>query len=147
MTHLNAGNYAGKHSKSPHLDPRISAALKTVIKDGRLSCSNAHRVAGWLEVDPADVGIVADLMEVKVDKCMLGLFGYNSELPHGKAVNSVQSVSKELETAILDAVEESCISCSSAWEIASRFGISKMSVAAACDALKVKIASCQLGTF
>ncbi len=147
MTHLHEGNYAGKHSAHQHLDTKISAALKPSIMDGKLSCSNANNVANTLGVNLADVGVTADLLEAKINKCMLGLFGYNTESPHGKRVKSSDSVSKELRSAILSASEDSHISCISAWAIADRLGVSKMSVTSACDTLKVKISTCQLGAF
>lgn len=39
------------------------------------------------------------------------------------------------------------LSCSSAWQIAGELGITKKEVGEACDELKVKIHSCQLGCF
>ena len=64
-----------------------------------------------------------------------------------KKVKPVDSVSPELEKAIREGLVDNRLPCEVAWEIAKKSGISKMDVSSACEALEIKISSCQLGTF
>ncbi|MFC1489458.1 hypothetical protein ACFL6B_06405, partial [Thermodesulfobacteriota bacterium] len=67
--------------------------------------------------------------------------------PKKKIIEPVETVPRELEDAIRKALESDRLSCAAAWEIADRFGVGKMQVASACEALKIKIGTCQLGAF
>ena len=144
MTHQDAGHYRAKHSNDRELDPKIAQAITQKTADGRITCAAAHKTAGKLDVSPADVGVVIDLLETRIEKCQLGLFGYGAQK---NAVKPAQGVSPELQEAIKGSLVNNRISCNSCWEIAERFGIAKIDVSAACEALQVRISSCQLGAF
>ena len=90
------------------------------------------------------MGKAADLMEIKLVKCQLGLFGYE---PVKKIVKPKPAANTDLEKAIRSSLVDGKLSCEAAWEIAHEFNISKMSVSAICEALKIKITPCQLGAF
>ena len=143
MTHEDAGHYRAKHPTAK-LDPKIAEAIKQKTEDGRITCSAAHKIAGELNVSPADVGVAIDLLETRLKKCQLGLFGYGAQK---NAVKPAQRVSPELQEAIKGSLVNNRISCLSCWEIAERFGTAKIDVSAACEALQVRISSCQLGAF
>lgn len=144
MTHEDAGHYAAKHDAETRPSPAVEKALKGVIKDDTVTCAAAHKIAHSLGIPPAEVGVAVDLMEARLARCQLGLFGYT---PESRIVKAADAVSPELEGAIREALVGGKISCLSSWEIAKRFGIAKMDVARACEALHVKISSCQLGAF
>ena len=144
MTHQDAGHYRAKHPTDTKLDPKIAEAIKQKTEDGRITCAAAHKIAGKLNVSPADVGVAIDLLEMRINKCQLGLFGYGAQK---NAVKPAQRVSPELEEAIKSSLVNNRISCNSCWEIAERFGIAKIDVSAACEALELKIGPCQLGAF
>ena len=78
MTHEDTGNYAGKR-RGAELNETIAAKIKEKISEKRISCAEAHSIAAELSVAPADVGAVVDLIEVRIIKCQLGLFGYGKE--------------------------------------------------------------------
>jgi len=143
MTHEDAGHYRAKHPTAK-LDPKIAEAIRQNTVDGKITCAAAHKIAGKLNVSPADVGMAIDLLETRIKKCQLGLFGYGSKK---NAVKPAQTVSPELEEAIKSSLVNNRISCNSCWEIAERFGIHKIDVSAACEALQVRVSSCQLGAF
>jgi hypothetical protein len=147
MTHEDAGHFAAKHPADSALDEKISEAVRTNAPNGKLSCSNASRIANELGIDIAKVGVTADLTETKIDKCMLGLFGYNSDRAHGKAVEANESVDAQMKSEILSAAKDGGIGCDACWAIADKLKVPKMSVASCCDAMEVKISSCQLGAF
>ena len=144
MTRKDKGHYAKKHPSDSKIDQKLAEAVQDRTSDGEISCAAAFKIVGDLEVPPLEVGFTIDLLEIRVTKCQLGLFGYN---PPKGFVKPAESVSPSLEDAIRKALVNDRLSCAAAWEISKRLGIGKMDVTAACEALKIKITSCQLGTF
>jgi len=144
MTHQDAGHYRAKHATDTKLDPKIAEAIKQKTEDGKITCASAHKISGKLNISPADVGVAIDLLEMRLKKCQLGLFGYGAKK---NAVKPAQRVSPELEEAIKSSLVNNRISCLSCWEIAERIGIAKIDVSAACETLQARISSCQLGAF
>ncbi|MCX5814780.1 MAG: hypothetical protein NTX75_00870 [Proteobacteria bacterium] len=143
MTHEDAGHYAEKR-RGEKLNEVIAAKIKEKVSENTISCAEAHSVAAQLNVDPADVGITIDLLEVRVIKCQLGLFGY------GKQKNIPvlsEKINPEVESAITSSLVDGHLACSAAWQISKRFNMSKPMVAAICETMKIKIYQCQLGAF
>jgi len=144
MTHEDAGHYRLKHPSQTKLDPKIAEALKEKAKNNKISCASAHKIADKAGITPAEVGVALDLLEMRITNCQLGLFGHS---PETKIVKPSESVSPDMEEAIRTSVKDNRISCLSCWEIAARFGVARIEVSAACEALGVKIVACQLGAF
>lgn len=144
MTHEDAGRYTAKHPEGAAPDARIAEALKTKVKDGKVSCAAAHGIAKELSVLPKEVGRTMDLMELRIVKCQMGLFGYS---PEKKIVKPAETVSAELEAAISGVLDNGRLACRAAWDMADRFGISRLEMAAACEALAIKVSPCQIGAF
>ncbi|MEA1969081.1 MAG: hypothetical protein U9N77_12790 [Thermodesulfobacteriota bacterium] len=143
MTHEDAGHYALKH-KTRELDKTIEMVLQKKTKNGKITCASAHSAARELGITPKEAGIQADLMELRLIKCSMGLFGYE---PDGKILNKNIKVSKELDKKIEDAAKDGRIICRACWEIAKTMKLSRVDVASACDSKGVKIKNCQLGAF
>jgi hypothetical protein len=144
MTHQNKGDYAKKRSAEPKLNPAIAEAVKQGSRDDKITCLAAFKVAGRLNLTPGEVGVAIDLLEIPVINCQLGLFG---DGPPKKRVSAAETVSPDLEAAIRESLVKGKLSCASAWEIAVKFKMAKKEMTAACETLKIKISSCQLGTF
>lgn len=144
MAHEDAGHYAAKHPEGTIPNPEIAKKVKAILVENRISCADAHDIAEELNISPAEVGITIDLLEVRINTCQLGLFGHS---PQKRIVKPAEHVSLELQKAIEDARNEDGLSCLKAWEIADQVNIPRLDVACACETLKVKISSCQLGTF
>lgn len=144
MTHEDAGHYAMKHPADTKPDERIAAAVREKVSDGTIGCAAAFKIAEELNVTPADVGTTIDLLEARIGKCQLGLYGYG---PQRRIVTAAESVSEDLERDIRDRLVAKNLPCRSAWEIAAVRRIPKMNVSAACEKLGIKISSCQLGSF
>jgi hypothetical protein len=144
MTHENAGHYAKKHPADREAKKEIVQAVKQKALYGEISCSAAHKIAASLAVPVEEVGFVVDHLEIRLVKCQLGLYGYR---PEKRVVKPAKTVSKALEDAIKESLAEERLSCTAAWDIAKRFGIARMDVSSACEALKIKIFHCQLGAF
>ncbi|MGD1153028.1 MAG: hypothetical protein ABR911_09180 [Syntrophales bacterium] len=144
MTHGDRGNYKAKHSSGSRLNQEIAGALEKKTAAGKITCADASKTAAELGVTMKEVGVTIDLMELELSKCQLGLFGYS---PQKMAVKPAETVQADLERAIRDALVNDRLPCATAWSIAERFGIPKMAVSSACEALKIKVKPCQLGAF
>ena len=143
MTHKDAGRYADKHE--PGLSPNagIAAAVRGKAAAGELACAEAERIGDTLGVSLAEIGRTLDLLELRIGRCQLGLFGY----PEGKAVQPAAAVAPDLEAAIRGSLVGGRLPCKDAWKLAAKRKIAKMAVSAACEALKIRIKPCQLGAF
>jgi hypothetical protein len=86
-----------------------------------------------------------DLLEKRIRRCQLGLFGYG--LKKTKAVKPSAMVTKTLKTAIRKAMVDDSITCQATWELARNMGLTRLEVSSACEAMKIKISTCQLGAF
>ncbi|MGD9226203.1 MAG: hypothetical protein PVF26_06865 [Desulfobacterales bacterium] len=144
MTHQKGQKFADKHNANTQLNGHIKDHIDRQAKNNELPCALAFKIAKELNVSPAEVGKTADLMETMLIKCQLGLFGY---LPEKKIVKPRTSENQNLESTIRDSLVEGKLSCERAWEISRSFNVSKMTVSAVCERLKIKIKPCQLGAF
>lgn len=144
MTHEDAGHYAAKHPKGTEADPGISAKLQKNIIDGKVSCAAAHAVADELHVAPEKVGQAIDLMEARIHKCQLGLFGYQ---PRKRIVKPAANPSAAVESAVKAELVNGRISCRKTWDIAEQLGQKRMDVASVCEGMGIKVDKCQLGAF
>ncbi len=144
MTHEDSGHYAAKHPDDT-IDTDLADAIRDQADQGRISCTAAHAIAAAKACPPRQVGVNIDLLEYRINRCQLGLFGYAG--PKGKAVEKSTSVAPDLEKAIRDSLQDDRIACEAAWEVAERFAIPRMAVAHACEALGIKVSNCQLGAF
>ncbi len=123
----------------------INASLED---DGRLSCAAAHRIARELDVEPAIVGDVATTLQIQASLCQLGLFGHGPKgQGKGRIIESGMDVSDELAARIRSALVKGKLSCSAAWEIASEFGLTRLDLGNAAEALGIHLSPCQLGFF
>ena len=147
MTHEDAEKYALKHPPGTRPNERIAKAIRENSLDGTLACAMGERISKELKVDISEVGTAADLMGIKIKKCQLGLFGWGKKPNHGKAVQAADSVSAEIRSALEEVTENGKVTCAALWMIADRFGVDRKTVAAACEALGIKIRACQLGAF
>jgi len=147
MTHEDAGKYALKHPPGTRPNERIAKAIRENSLDGTLACGMGEKISKELKVDISEVGITADLMAIKIKKCQLGLFGWGNKPNHGKAIQAADSVPIEIKSALAEATENGKLTCAALWMIADRFGVDRKTVAAACEALGIKIRACQLGAF
>jgi hypothetical protein len=136
--------FSEKHGTTVKPDPAIQEAIRNGVDGNELACAVAFSISGDLGVSPADVGKNADLMELRLVKCQLGLFGYP---PQKKIVKPSAQLTDALEKQIVTSAQNDQLSCETVWKIADDLGIGKMSVSGACETLGIKIKPCQLGAF
>ncbi|MBF0303752.1 MAG: hypothetical protein HQK73_11990 [Desulfamplus sp.] len=143
MGHEDAGHYAMKHNNKT-TDPKIAAILEKEAVNSTITCKKLHAIAKNLGIKPKEVGIQADLMELRLKECSLGLFGYE---PDGKNLNKDIEISESLSSEIQKMAPNGRTSCIQCWEVASKLNIEKKEVGSACDKMGIKIKQCQLGAF
>lgn len=144
MTDADRGHYGKKHLLDRQVDPAIAKAVKEKLSNNEISCATAFTIVGDLGVTPDEVGFTIDKEEITIIKCQLGLYGYK---PNKKSIKPADHVSSGLEDAIRAGLVNDRFPCAVAWETAERFGLRKMEVSSACEALGIKISPCQLGAF
>lgn len=130
-------------------DASLAAAIQARSKEEKIACAQAFVIAERANVVPLVVGRNADVLEIHLDHCQLGLFGYPG---HTKGWDSAkiaeQPVPEGLEAAIQSALDaEGRLTCVRAWQIAAEFSVPKMLVGYSADQLGVRIVQCQLGAF
>jgi len=126
----------------------IEAAIKDALKDGKLSCAAAFRIAQTQSVAPGGVGDLANDLDVRISQCQLGLFGYGPKAQGlHKIVRPSETVSTELERALREHSTGGNITCVDAWAIAKRLRVPKMEVSSAIEALGLRVTQCQLHCF
>lgn len=144
MTKEDRGHYAKKHDPNRRINQIIADAVKRRASDDEMACAVAFSIAADLGVSPAEVGFTLDMLEIRLIKCQLGLFGYG----HRKSIiKPPEKVSRPLEEGIQMYTVNNRLPCEAAWRIAKDLDIGKMEVSSACDALGIKISPCQLGSF
>jgi hypothetical protein len=144
MTPDKEQKFSHKHGANAQADPIATDKIKKKAKNGEVACAVAFQIAQELKLSPAEIGKAIDLLEFRISKCQLGLFGYS---PDKKKVKPRAPENQQMEDAIREALVDRKLACHHAWSIASRFKVPKMTVSAACEALEIKIKPCQLGAF
>ncbi len=144
MTHDDAGHYKKKHPEGMQMNPTLAEQLKARAKDGRINCAVAHHIAKEFGVTPEEVGATADLLELRINQCQLGLFGHGHQK---RLVFPAKEVSDELRQAIEAVLDDDGLACDAAWRIAEQFTITRVEVSSACETLNIRIKACQLGAF
>jgi hypothetical protein len=140
----NGKRFVEKHGPDAKPDSVIKNEILKRTHKNEVPCAVAFEIAKELQVSADAVGMTVDLINYRLVKCQLGLFGYQ---PKKKIVKLQNTVTEDLKNAISEALVQGKLSCKSAWDIASRFEVHKMKVSGACEAMGVKIKPCQMGAF
>ena len=147
MKQNTAAHYALKHAEQS-ISPEITDALKKKAVEGRISCAAVHAIARSFHMQPWKVGVQADLMELRLTQCILGLFGHERENQgNRKNLNSHVHLSSELKEALLKQANDNGISCIECWGIARQLKLKPSHISSACEKMGIKIKSCQIGAF
>lgn len=136
--------YSQKHDPNLRPDPIIEEELKKRDAGREIPCALAFEMAERLGVEPEEIGRTADVLDIPLVKCQLGLFGYQ---PQNKIVRAEDTTNRELKNALVEFSDNSRLSCEKAWQIADRFNISKRTLGNMCQANRIKIKGCRLGAF
>lgn len=144
MTKAEGFKFSDKHRAEDIPDPAVEKEIVKRSKNEEISCAVAFEIVKDNQISPAEVGKTIDLMNYKLVKCQLGLFGYK---PKKKIVKPQDTIHRELQKAIQTALVNDQLSCERAWQIADQHQVRKMTVSSACETIGIKIKPCQLGAF
>jgi hypothetical protein len=144
VTHADTGHYAAKHPPGTRVSERLTRTLQQEARQHRLTCRQAHDIARRLGVTPKEVGVAVDLMECRIVRCQLGLFGYH---PRKKGFDGSVENPAGLTRIIETLPPGERLPCLAAWEMADQLGCARMAIGAGCDRKGIKIGPCQLGAF
>ena len=133
-----------KHGRNATPDSLIKYEILKHSLNSELSCASAFLIAKKLNVSPCKVGMIADLINCRLVKCRLGLFGYK---PDKKVVIPVNTTDQNLKNTITDNLVEGKLTCKIAVDIAFCFKVNKITVSGICEGMNIKINKCQLGAF
>ena len=124
----------------------LVVAIRTRLREGRLPCADAFRIAQEQGVAPEQVAATAEGAGVRIGWCQLGLFGAR-ERGSGHRSALPAEVPAELRAQIELLLEAGQLPCIGAWAVAGRLGLERIEVGKAADALGVRVSRCQLGCF
>jgi len=81
MTRKTGNSFIAKHGQDSKVDipAAVRERLEKAAPAGTLSCAAAFQLSADLEKPPAEIGKAADLLDIRLVKCQLGLFGYAPE--------------------------------------------------------------------
>lgn len=144
MSDLGGKSFKDKHGSDTEIDTTIRDAVWEHAKDGELPCALAFKIVDNLGVSPHEVGVTLDLLNLRLTKCQMGLFGYK---PNKKIVSPLADIPRELRDGISTSLTDQKLPCKAAWDIAVSCDTRKMTVSNACEALGIKVKPCQLGAF
>lgn len=136
--------FAHKHGPDAKPDMLIKDEILKQAKNDKIPCAVAFKIANKLQVSVEAVGMNVDLLNFKLTKCQLGLFGY---YPQKKVIKPKEGISRDIKNAIDVALDQGRLPCKSAWDISLQFEVGKMEISGACEAMGIKIKNCQLGAF
>jgi hypothetical protein len=144
MTGHGRGHYSKKHPGERDIDPGLAKAVQEKAADKKITCATAFKIVETCGTTANEVGFTIDMLNIRIIRCQMGIFGYE---PEKKVVKPMEGVPEVLESAVRGKIKDGRITCTIAWEIAKGLNIPKMHVSAACEKLGIKIKPCQLGAF
>lgn len=144
MSHQRPSSLSAKHPANTQVDDRILKALQPHMHKGKITCTEAHDLAGRIAVPPWQVGIAIDLGEARLTACQLGLFGGTDS---AETDQTTEQVRQKLEPIIRKALKDNRLSCLMAWQIGQAHGVTRLQVGHICDTMGIRINKCQLGAF
>ena len=136
--------FADKHGPDATPNPTVEKEISNRSKGEQLPCAVAFDIAKRLNIPPAEVGRTTDLLNFRLVKCQLGLFGYTHK---SKITSPRHNADPALQDALHAGMTDGRLPCKTVWEIAARFKVRKLFVSGVCEALDIRIKPCQLGAF
>lgn len=126
----------------------LQQAILERLDDGKLPCAAAFAIAHRLGVEPLAVGQAANVADIRINRCQLGLFGYGpkAEGKH-KIVHAMEDVPQRLAARLRAAAVGDGITCAAIWQAADELGYKRIEASSAVEAMGLHVSRCQLGCF
>ncbi len=136
-----------KNKKSPvefASDETIAEKIKEITENGYLSCTVAFRLADQVGLSSGEIGRYADVLDLRLTKCRIGLFGHGKGI---KLVKKLESVDAVLESRVNEFAINERVNCEDVLKVADEFKVSPVIVGSVCQTKGIKIKNCCLGAF
>ncbi|KPA16821.1 regulatory protein [Candidatus Magnetomorum sp. HK-1] len=133
-----------KDFSSKSVNRKLLETIQERLQAEKLPCAVAYDIAQKSCIPMKEIGQTADIAEIKLSKCQIGLFGY---APEKKKITKLERIEPVLKQKILSTQHENIISCENIWKISEELQLNKLHVSCACETLGLKIKHCQLGAF
>ena len=143
MTRMHEGHYMDKHDTNSQPVSHIREAVTKSLLRGKLTCIAAEKIAHNHNVSMAEVGKTADLLNIKITGCQMGIFGAKD----APTLSARTSITPELVEEVQAQATTNQLTCAAAWRLADQFGRSRNAICMICDREGIKMISCQLGAF
>ena len=137
------GHFADKHFNE-EINPDAKDKLHTLCIGNNISCAAAHKAAAALNLSAEEIGVQIDLLELRINECQVGLFGYRDTQ---KKLDPDIIIDPILDKKLDEKITHGRISCSDCWDIATRLKVKRLDVGSACEKKQIRIKPCQLGAF
>jgi len=124
----------------------LETKLLDSLRDGRLPCAFAFRLASEAGTTPEAIGAEADRLGIRISRCQLGLFGYPAFRRKG-FIQQVEEVPGDVAVSLKSSSSDGKIPCAELWRIAIDHGLPRVVVACAAETLQLQITPCQLDCF
>ncbi|MBE0636787.1 hypothetical protein IH601_12380 [Candidatus Bipolaricaulota bacterium] len=124
----------------------IESAVLSALRDAKLPCAFAFRIAQENAWTPAEVGEEADRLGVRISRCQLGLFGYDVFRQKG-IIQELGEVPGDVTVSLRAVDVDGQVPCEALWRIANEHGLPRVVIACAAETLELRVAPCQLGCF
>lgn len=125
---------------------QVVKELKGAARQGRISCALALSTALRCGVTPGEAGSCLDELEIRIETCQLGLFGFGPGKQ--KRIQIPEVISDEVAAWLDESAEaKGHVTCREIFAKAKEDGLSRALLAGACEKTGVKIRACQLGAF
>lgn len=144
----NTVKMAPKNKKIPDdfsPDESIRERFIQHVSDGKLACAEAFRLAREFNLPESEIGHYANLCDVHLEKCQIGLFGYGP--CKKRLVEKKDHVDPDLVSAVKEKTTDGIIFCAAVFSISESLNIGKIDVGSACETLGIKIKKCRFGAF
>lgn len=125
-------------------DPILSEQVKIRFSTGDMPCASAFKASDELNISTRTLGLYADVLDIRLSTCQIGLFG------HGKGVKLIKTldrVDSALEKDIRERTTDGVIACKDVFDLARAHKTSKVDVGSACQTLGIKVKHCRFGAF
>lgn len=115
------------------------------VSSGKLACAEAFRLAREFNLPESEIGHYANLCDVHLEKCQIGLFGYGP--CKKRLVEKQDHVDPDLVSAVKEKTTDGIIFCAAVFSISELLNIGKIDVGSACETLGIKVKKCRFGAF
>ncbi len=111
---------------------------------GKIKCATAFKLSEKLGILKSEIGNYADYLDLRLEKCQIGLFGHGEK---GKLVKKIDNPDEKIQEQVTMLQADGILSCESVFKIAESLKVSQVSVGSVCQTNGIKIKNCQLGAF